>query len=107
MEECIRVHDNKKVDNPMKPKDIDNWYYHIIKVALRSNNFEYYINGIWKQHISNQRESLSQSCSHTAMKTDYQIALIQTTQIDQTFTYLNTVLALSLTWIKFNHSMDK
>ena len=23
-------------DNPMKPKDIDNWYYHIMKVALRS-----------------------------------------------------------------------
>ena len=22
--ECIRVHDNKTVDNPMKPKDIDN-----------------------------------------------------------------------------------
>ena len=23
--ECIRVHDNKAVDNPVKPKDIDNW----------------------------------------------------------------------------------
>ena len=34
--ECIRVHDNKAVDNPMKPKDIDNRYYHIMKVALRS-----------------------------------------------------------------------
>ena len=29
MGECIRVHDNKAVDNPMKPKDI-------MKVALRS-----------------------------------------------------------------------
>ena len=36
MGECIRVHDNKAVDNPMKPKDIDNRYYHIMKVALRS-----------------------------------------------------------------------
>ena len=34
--ECIRVRDNKTVDNPLKPKDIDNWYCHIMKVALRS-----------------------------------------------------------------------
>ena len=34
--ECLRVCDNKTVDTPMKPKDIDNWYYHIMKVALRS-----------------------------------------------------------------------
>ena len=34
--ECIRAHDKKTVDNPMKPKDIDNWYYHITRVALRS-----------------------------------------------------------------------
>ena len=34
--ECIRVHDNKAVHNQMKPIDIDNWYYHIMKVALRS-----------------------------------------------------------------------
>ena len=33
--EYIRVHDNKTVDNPMKPKDIDDCH-HITKVALRS-----------------------------------------------------------------------
>ena len=77
VEECIRVHDNKAVDNPMKPKDIDNWYYHIMKVALRLKGlkqFEYYMNGIRKHHISNQRESLSQSCSRAAVKTNCQIA---------------------------------
>ena len=36
MGECIRVHDNKAVDNPMKPKDIDYLYNHIMKFALRS-----------------------------------------------------------------------
>ena len=41
----------------------------------RPKQFEYYMNGIRKQHVSNQRESLSQSCSCTAMKTDYQTAL--------------------------------
>ena len=30
------VHDNKTVDNQMKPTDIDDWYYHIMKVALGS-----------------------------------------------------------------------
>ena len=36
--------------------------------------FEYYTNGIRKQHFSNQRESLSQSYSCIAVKTDYRIA---------------------------------
>ena len=72
--ECIRVHDNKTVDNPMKPKDIDNWYHESCSEIKGLKQFEYYMNGIRKQHFSNQRESLSQSCSRIAVKTYYQIA---------------------------------
>ena len=44
---CMRVHDNKTIHNPTKPRDIDNWH-HILKFALRSigiKQFENYMNG--------------------------------------------------------------
>ena len=36
---CMKVHDNKAADNPMKSRDIDNWYHHIMKFALRSKEW--------------------------------------------------------------------
>ena len=55
-------------------RDIDNWYYHEISSEIKGRKqFEYNMNVIRKQHASNQRESLSQSCSPIAMKSDYQI----------------------------------
>ena len=64
------------------------------------------MNGAQKQHIFNQRESLPQTCSCTAMKTDDQIALYK--QHESIKPYLSEYnLALLLTWINLNPNMDK
>ena len=48
--------------------------YHEISSEVKGHKqFEYIMNVTRKQHASNQRESLSQSCSPKSMKSNYQI----------------------------------
>ena len=104
MRECIRVHDNKAVDNPMKPKYIDNWYYHIMKVALRSkasNNW----NITWMEYGNTTVPIKESPCPRREDRLPNRP--IQIKRIDQTLPILIQSRPFLLTWINVNSCMDK
>ena len=109
--ECIRVHDNKTVDNRMKPGDIGNWYYPIMKFVLRSEASDYWILYEWKKKIthSQSKRVLVPELLTYIHEVRLPNHLHDTNNTNRSnLNYLNTIWALFfLTWINCIPSMDK